>query len=66
MILLLGFLIHCLFFVALDFPKHMKEKNTQALSKSLTFSYLFAFHSAFSGFNPWVGREELCAEHWQE
>lgn len=52
---MLGFLIHRLFFVALNFPEHMKEKNTQTVSKSMAFSYLSAFHSAFSGFNPWVG-----------
>lgn len=52
--------------MALDFPKHMKEKNTQAVSKSLDFSYLSEFHSAFSSFNPWGGRSgggRSCAEN---
>lgn len=44
-----------IFFVALNFPEHMKEKNTQAVSKSVPFSYLFAFYSTSSGFNPQEG-----------
>lgn len=52
--------------MALDFPKHMKQKNTREVSKPLSFSYLSAFHSVFSGFNPWVVGEKLCTEHCQE
>lgn len=43
--------------MALNFPEHMKEKNTQAVSKSVAFSYLFAFHSTSPGFNPREGVE---------
>lgn len=41
--------------MALDFPEHMNEKNTRVVSKLLAFFLnLSAFHSAFSGFNPWI------------
>lgn len=44
-------------FGALDFPEPVKEKNIQAVSNSLNFSYLSALRSAFSGFNLWLGSE---------
>lgn len=44
-------------FGALNFPEPMKEKNIQAVSNSLNFSYLSALRSAFSGFNLWLGSE---------
>lgn len=58
--------------MALNFPEHMKEKNTWAVSKSVAFSYLVAFHSTSSGFNPREGAEgrrgrgggKLFLEYW--
>lgn len=35
------FLIQHLFFVALDFPEHMNEKNTRVVSKLLAFFLIF-------------------------